>query len=89
MFNNLHETSFHEEVTPSELTKIMKNIDDTIVRLEKYTGDAVKKKPASRGSRTTFEDAEMLDQGDEAIVGMWNDLKSKRLVVQCGFLTLL
>ncbi len=79
-------------MTPTELTKIMKNIDDTIIRLEKYAGDVTKKKPTkllgNRGVKDQQEskDAILFDNGDRAIVDMWNELKHEKLVCICGII---
>lgn len=62
----------------------MKNVDDTIARLEKYAGDIAKKKAitksaSSRGTRNSCaDDIIEFDKNDEAIVSMWNGLKNEK-----------
>ena len=69
--------SFHEDVTPKELRKILENVEGAVMRLEKLVGDVDKKKPAQRGVPKRVDIVDLTEEdivSDKKYVAMWKDL---------------
>ena len=81
--------SFVDDVSPSELKKILSNVTDVMHRLERHLNDAISKpkKCSSRSSTSASSVAlPVFSKRDNSVVAAWRDLQHQSLVALTQYL---